>query len=190
MTIYHFGEGDEQSNPWSLGWQEIVARGGTFLVTIYAHEAEVAGIFTHIVAGKSVDAVANVMRACTVMQLVYVVCIVNMVVKLLFSLQLPSARKLLLEILTLNLMYYFASPLMAFTVYFNLYHSQRHVERVSQMSTWTVKLQLMRRVEVVFTCLATAALIAWICTTRLSTLTVIFDARPLLRPTFVVISVL
>jgi len=40
LTVYHFGEGDAQSNPHALGWVEIVARGGSFLVTIHAHHAK------------------------------------------------------------------------------------------------------------------------------------------------------
>jgi len=187
MTVYHFGEGDAQSNPKSFGLIEMVARGGTFLVTIHSNHNQVVEIFTLIVGGSSVT---NVMAACTIMQVGYAICTCLFIVHLLSVLHSSSAQLLLLELVALNVMYYVAPPLLAFAVYFNLYHSQRHVVRVMQMNSWRASNRLSLMVATTFTLLSTIILGLWYWSGQLSRWAVIQDARPLLRPMFVVISVL
>merc|ERR1711924_36962 len=150
MTVYHFGEGDTQSSG-KLDWVQMIARGGSFLVTIHSNHAEVVEIFTLIVGGDSETSVANVMLACVAMQAVYAIALVSLLVRLFTSLHLLSARNLLIEVVTLNLLYFFAPPLLAFAVYFNLYHSQRHVVRVMRMRTWQVSFSATLLVNRVYT---------------------------------------
>merc|ERR1711871_873498 len=190
MTVYHFGEGDTHSNPKSLGLVEMVARGGSFLVTIRSNHAEVVEIFTLIVGGNSEQSIANVMNACTIMQGCYVVALVSVVTHLVSNLQLASARNLLLEIVSINLMYYVAPPLLAFAVYFNLYHSQRHVLRVMKMSTWRASGRDTLLVGAVFTVLSTAILGMWYYGSQVTTSSMMMNASPLVRPMFIVFSVL
>ena len=195
MTVQHFGEGDTQSNPRSFGWAEVVARGGTFLVTIHSNHAEVVDIFTLIVGGTSEAAVSNVMAACTVMQIGYAVCTVYLLVHLSTFLHLQSAQQLLLEVAVLNFMYYAAPPLLAFMVYFNIYHSQRHLTRVMGMNTWQASSRVTVMVGMSVTLLATLILGLWYSGIQATapfiqatTYSLLLDARPLLRPVFIVIS--
>merc|ERR1711990_954897 len=145
---------------------------------------------TLIVGGSTEASIANVMAACTVMQCVYCMCTFSFLVHLISSAQMGSSRSLLLELLALNLMYYMAPPLLAFAVYFNLYHSQRHVVRVMQMGTWRASNRLSLMVAITFTVLSTVILGLWYWFGQLSTRAMVLDARPLLRPMFIVISVL
>jgi len=192
MTVHHFGEGDTQSHSKSLGWIEIVARGGTFLVTVYSNHTEVVELFTLIVSGSSEAAVSNVMVACAVMQAGYAICTIYLLVHLLSSLHLESAQQLLLEIIALNFMYYAAPPLLAFMIYFNIYHSQRHLVRVMRMNTWRASSRVTLCVGLAFTLLATLILGLWYSSIQAPTTgyAMTVDARPLLRPVFIVISVL
>jgi len=195
MTVQHFGEGDAQSNPKSLGWIEIVARGGSFLVAIYSNHAEVVDIFTLIVGGSSEAAVGHVMAACVMMQVGYAVCTTYFLVHLLTSLHLGSSQRLLLEVAALNAMYYTAPPLLAFMVYFNVYHCQRHMVRVMGMNTWQASSRVTMIVGVVVTLLATFALGLWYSGiqaaapfVQASADSFWLDARPMLRPVFIIIS--
>jgi len=124
------------------------------------------------------------------MQLVYVACLVKLVVHLLSLIHLASSRRLLLEVVVLNAMYMLAPPLLAFAIYFNLYHSQRHVVRVMRMSTWKASPGCTGAVVVIFTLLSTVILAVWYCGMQLTTSKMILDARPMLRPMFIVISVI
>merc|ERR1711907_118390 len=146
--------------------------------------------FTLIVGGNSEAAIATVLAACTVMQMGYAVALVAFVVQLLSQLHMASARRLLLEVVAVNLLYYVAPPLLAFTIYFNLYHSQRHVVRVMQMRTWQASFRDTLVVGVAFTMLFTTILGVWYYLGQVSTSGMMKDASPLVRPMFIVISVM
>merc|ERR1711924_538311 len=140
--------------------------------------------------GTSEASIANVLNACTAMQVGYAVCLAYVVVHLLCQLHLASAQRLLLEMVVINLMYYAAPPLLAFAIYFNLYHSQRHVVRVMRMRTWQASGRMTIAVGAIFTVLATAILGLWYWGSQVTTRSMVLDARPLVRPMFIVISVL
>merc|ERR1712086_314365 len=76
----------------------------------------------------------------------------------------------------------------AFMVYFNIYHSQRHLVRVTGMSTWQASSRVTVMVGMSVTLLATLILGLWYSGIQATAYSLLLDARPLLRPVFIVIS--
>jgi Brp/Blh family beta-carotene 15,15'-monooxygenase len=127
-SVYHFGEGFTAGNPASHPI-DILAWGGMLLIPIKVHAADVATIFSHLVGGLSLDPVLSVLN--WTVQLHTVALILSLTYHILRSHKFEDLL-ILLECTTLFVVFYTMSPLIAFVIYFNIFHSARHLIRLGE----------------------------------------------------------
>jgi Brp/Blh family beta-carotene 15,15'-monooxygenase len=134
MSIYHFGEGDLVAHEISPSRPlEIFARGGNFLS---CRSNGVNTIFTLLV-NDSVNLNLLVIVLYWI-SLLHRIC--SLYVLMLYSRRFIKSRDLtnsgllVLEFVTVDSLFRWCPPLLAFTIYFNLFHSLRHMIRVAEYS--------------------------------------------------------
>eukprot|EP01062_Namystynia_karyoxenos_P046348 TRINITY_DN34691_c0_g1_i3.p1 TRINITY_DN34691_c0_g1~~TRINITY_DN34691_c0_g1_i3.p1 ORF type:complete len:1239 (+),score=248.19 TRINITY_DN34691_c0_g1_i3:604-4320(+) len=129
QSVWHFGEGDTcgAGGGGVRSAAEIVARGGAFLSTVHSHPRETWRILLLLLGGDE----SGLLRVLAWLRGVHacqtVAWGVTVVARAFGSRGDPLV---LLELVTVRLLFHLTPPLVAFAVYFNMYHAPRHIARV------------------------------------------------------------
>eukprot|EP00928_Gymnodinium_smaydae_P039670 TRINITY_DN27047_c0_g1_i1.p1 TRINITY_DN27047_c0_g1~~TRINITY_DN27047_c0_g1_i1.p1 ORF type:complete len:1456 (-),score=289.68 TRINITY_DN27047_c0_g1_i1:198-4565(-) len=126
MSVYHFGERDTAGNAANISI-DVLARGGMILLPIKVHAADTMTIFSSLVGGLDLEPVMFVLDFAV--QLHMSALIVSLAYHALKSHAFEHLL-IFLECATLSLVFYTMPPLMSFVVYFNIFHSARHLVRL------------------------------------------------------------
>jgi len=131
MSVYHFGEGDTKGSKGKTKVVDLLVRGGMILLPIRFHAADVSWIFSHLVGGASIEPVMSTLNLAGSMHL----CLLGL------SLLLHGRKchriedlTIVVEIVTVALMFLVLPPLMSFVIYFNVFHSLRHLLSLRHLS--------------------------------------------------------
>lgn len=109
---------------------DVVARGGMFLAAIQFHSQDVSWIFAHLVSGAEITPVMEVLRIAGQIHTALVAVSLYYHAKRCHKL---GHALIIIEELTLMVMFYVLQPLMSFVMYYNIFHSARHVWRLSKL---------------------------------------------------------
>ena len=128
MSIYHFGEGDLITNKQIVNRPlEIFARGGNFLACI---SIEVTPIFSSLLDDSAnLDTLVIMLHW---LAMLHKLC--SLYVLGSYSRNFRNNGLVALEFVTIDSLFRWCPPLLAFTIYFNLFHSVRHMLRVTEYS--------------------------------------------------------
>ena len=134
-SMAHFGEADAfAATPTGLGpIAEAAARGGLLLLPIRWHAREVGDIFAALMGGGSA---ARVTTFCGALSLLHAPVYGAVLLGHAWALVRGSSRGVghaltVAEMLLLPLLFHRLPPLVAFLVYFNFFHSARHLLRLA-----------------------------------------------------------
>ena len=135
FSIFHFGEGDvvKRGGYLSLrgGMVEMFARGGAFLVSVQWHPMQVTSIFSAIVQDANIRILLDLLHVLYIAQFIAAAVVIG---AHMWSLNETSSALVVIEMVFINMLFRFCPPLIAFAVYFNAFHSLRHIIRVSRFS--------------------------------------------------------
>ena len=160
-SIIHFGEGDvcgvNSGHVCGLNTcVEIFVRGGAFLIAIASYPEQVAHIFGQMVPND--QEVVMIMQMFVVLSQIHLLATVVVVVRHVLHLHDNSSVMVLLEIYVVQAMFYNCTPLIAFSIYFNFFHSLRHIVRVGEFAPKVVN-RHGKKVAFLFTLLAIAPMV-------------------------------
>merc|ERR1719359_434671 len=131
-SVWHFGEGDVAAQPAYFGAMEILARGGLPIFVPIVHKpGSVARIFELLCGAEGLP---TLMTCCRVASLVHLAATIMTLVRHGKRLHFDRHAVPFFEILVLYALFSTVRPILAFAIYFNLYHSVRHIIRVGYVT--------------------------------------------------------
>lgn len=147
MSAAHFGEGDVEAAAASRprrgeaagarfallgGALEMFARGGAFLVATTAWPRQVELIFQYIAApGQQLD---DLMALLALLRTAQSAAAAIVLAAHMARLHKTRSALAAAEMVVVNALFYVCPPLLAFGVYFNVFHSLRHIIRVAEFA--------------------------------------------------------
>ena len=187
MSIIHFGEGDvcgvfdndtkdkQQNEKYQFNLSnamEIFVRGGAFLIAVTSYPEQVEHIFNQMVTNN--QEVVLIMQVLFVLGKMHLLATVIVVVQYVLQLHDNQSVMILLEIFVVQTLFRISPPLVAFGIYFNFFHSLRHIVRVGEFAPEMVE-KHGRKVALLFTLLAiTPMLVVVFWNTNNMTLTLVW----------------
>ena len=172
MSVAHFGEGDVATSDWARsdsgvaargrfwklrgGFLEMFARGGAFLVAVEAFPMEVRHIFIDMAGEHEVATVMGLLHNLSTCH-AWATAVVGLAH--LAHIHEDHSMLVAIELAVVNTLYRWCPPLVAFAIYFNFFHSLRHIMRVAEFAPETVA-KRGKAVAALFTLLATLPMVA------------------------------
>jgi len=166
VSVAHFGEGDVGSSNMRGGFSftalrhgplEMFVRGGSFLVATATFPGQVRMIFHLLLvdgrASPDDGSLVAVMAVVAWLRWLHLLATALFVLGVSTRLNERGSLVSLVEVCLLNALFRVCPPLVAFAIYFNAFHSLRHIIRVAKFSPQLVAAR-GRSVAVVFTMLA------------------------------------
>jgi Brp/Blh family beta-carotene 15,15'-monooxygenase len=159
ISLYHFGIGATQGNRSCKRILDPIAMGGMILLPLKFHAAEMEEIFLYLVGGSHVGDVINLLSALGNVHVIFLMCSM-----------LYHSRKchrqgdwmILVEEISLVLMFSILKPILSFAIYLNVFHSARHLLRLNHFtvvrSQISSKSRVLRKSSFIFMALTLTTL--------------------------------